>query len=57
MLKPFGVRFQRSRAPKRANKASRRTDPFCLEFQEYEEVDASKIDLLRMSASINELKK
>ena len=57
MLKPFGVRFQRSRAPKRANKASRRTDPFCLEFQEYEDVDASKIDLLRMSASIGEINK
>ena len=46
MSRPLGLRFQCSRAPKRANKASRRIDPLCLEFGEYEDVDAEKIDLL-----------
>ena len=45
MSRPLGVRFQRSRAPKRANKASRRTDPLCRGFGEYKDVEPGLLDV------------
>ena len=46
ILRHIGLRFQCSRAPKRANKASWRTDPLCGGFGEYKDVDPGLLDVV-----------